>query len=488
MKIRIDGGVVVGWSGTSHELVPNGSLLIDGDTIASVGMDRSKLADKIIDASGKIVSPGFVNLHVHSQLNIGDYLLADVTKKDYLAANWFVFGAPLKEKVEAPPPPAVAMGEYAPTGLRNGATTILDPARRRQETRRVVPGGRAFFSPPYRSHDIFTDAQGRHYYEEREDKGRPGLKRAVDFIKQYHGAHNGRLQGILNPAQAETCEPGLLKETVSAAKELDVPIHIHAGGNFREFLQILNTYRKPVVEYLADTGILRPRTTLGHMAITGGHSRVDYPLGDELKLLAESGATVGHCPHKCAKMAFAMESFDRYLAAGVRIGLGTDTYPLDIVSEMRYGSLISRLVDKNASGARAADLFNVATIGGATALGRNDLGRLAPGAKADVVIIDLRTTRYGPVRDPINALVEYGSGADVETVIVDGEVVVEKGRSTRINDEELFAQAQTGANRAWDNWAGRDWAGRSSKRSIHRHFQPGRTSLSLSLGCCFRRS
>ena len=114
MKIRIDGGVVVGWSGTSHELIPNGSVLIDGDTITSVGTERSQPADKTIDASGKIVSPGFVNLHVHSQLNIGDYLLADVTKKDYLAANWFVFGAPLKEKVETPPPPAVAMGrKYA---------------------------------------------------------------------------------------------------------------------------------------------------------------------------------------------------------------------------------------------------------------------------------------------------------------------------------------------------------------------------------------
>jgi cytosine/adenosine deaminase-related metal-dependent hydrolase len=265
----------------------------------------------------------------------------------------------------------------------------------------------------------------------------------------------------LNPAQAETCEPSLLKESVAAAKELDVPIHIHAGGNFREFLQILNTYRKPVVEYLADAGILGPRTTIGHMAITGGHSRVDYPRGDELKLLADSGTTVGHCPYKCAKMAFAMESFDQYLAAGVSIGLGTDTYPLDIVAEMRYASLISRLVDRNAAGARPADVFNAATIGGANALGRSDLGRLAVGAKADMVIINLRTTRYGPARDPINALVEYGSGADVETVIVDGELVVENGRSTRINDEELFAQAETGANRAWDNWAGRDWNSRS---------------------------
>jgi 5-methylthioadenosine/S-adenosylhomocysteine deaminase len=482
MKIRIDGGVVVGWSGTGHEIIPDGSVVIENDTIRSVGKDKSQPVDKVIDASGKIVSPGFVNLHVHSQLNVGDYLLADVTRKDYLTANWFVFGAPLKEKVSPPPAAAVAIGrKYALfSALKNGATTVLDPGGGPGALDEYVAivgqqGGRVFFSPPYRSADIFTDTQGRHYYEEREDKGRPGLKKAVEFIKQYHGAHNGRIQGILNPAQAETCEPSLLKETAAAAKELDVPIHIHAGGNTREFLQILNTYGKPVVEYLAGTGILGPRTTLGHMAITGGHSRIDYPRGDELKLIAESGSTVGHCPHKCAKMAFAMESFDQYLAAGVKIGLGTDTYPLDIIAEMRYASLISRLVDRNASGARPADVFNAATIGGADALGRKDLGRLAPGVKADVVIVNLRTTRCGPWRDPINALVEYGSGADVETVIIDGEIVIENGRSTRIDEDELFAQANTGAQRAWDAWASRDWNGRTTEDIIPPAFPTRRT-------------
>ena len=478
MRIRIDGGVVVGWSGNNHELIPEGSVLIEGDAIKSVGTDRSQAADKIIDASGKIVCPGFINLHVHSQLNIGDYLLADVTKKDYLAANYFVFGAPLKEKVTPPPAAAVAIGrKYALySALRNGATTVLDPGGGPGDLDDYVAivgqlGGRVFFSPPYRSSDIFTDPQGRHYYEECDDKGRPGLKRAVEFIKKHRGAHNGRVQGILNPAQAETCEPSLLKESVAAARDLDVPIHIHAGGNLREFLQILNTHRKPVVEYLADSGILGPRTILGHMVFMGGHSRVDYPAG-EIKLIADSGATVGHCPHKCAKMAFAMESFDRYLDAGVRIGLGTDSYPLDIISEMRYASLISRLVDKNASGARPADVFNAATIGGADALGRKDLGRLAAGAKADVVILNIRTTRYGPARDPINALVEYGSGADVETVIVDGEVVIENGCSTRIDDADLFAQAEAGAKRAWDNWAARDWNGRRVEDIVPPAFPP----------------
>src|ERR671918_1185180 len=129
MSIRIDGGVVVGWSGAGHELVPNGSVLVEGNTIKSVGTDKSQRADKIIDASGKIVCPGFINLHVHSQLNIGDYLLPDITKKDYLAANWFVFGAPLKEKVTPPPAPAVAIGrKYALfSALKNGSTTVLDP-------------------------------------------------------------------------------------------------------------------------------------------------------------------------------------------------------------------------------------------------------------------------------------------------------------------------------------------------------------------------
>ena len=472
MKIRIDGGVVVGWSGSSHELIPDGSVLIEGNTIKSVGTDRSEPVDRVINASGKVICPGFVNLHVHSQLNIGDYLLADVTKKDYLAANWFVFGAPLKEKVAPPAPPAVAIGRrYALySALKNGATTALDPGGGPGDLDDYVAivgqlGGRVFFSPPYRSSDIFTDTQGRHYYEEREDKGRPGLKRAVEFIKQHHGAHNGRLQGILNPAQAETCEPSLLKESAAAAKELDMPIHIHAGGNLREFLQILNTHGKSVVEYLAETGILGPRTILGHMVFIGGHSRVDYPAG-EIKWLSQTGVTIGHCPHKCAKMAFAMESFDRYVQAGVKIGLGTDTYPLDIISEMRYASLISRLVDRNASGSRPAEVLNAATIGGADALGRPDLGRLAAGATADVVIINLRTTRYGPARDPINALVEYGSGADVEMVIVDGEAVIENGRSTRIDEGELFAQAEAGAKRAWDNWAARDWNGRTVEQII----------------------
>jgi cytosine/adenosine deaminase-related metal-dependent hydrolase len=468
MSVRIDGGVVVGWSGEHHELIPGGAILVEGDTITYVGNDRSKAADEVIDATDKLVCPGFVNLHVHSQLNVGDYLIGDVTKKDYLSANYFVFGAPVKGKVGPPPPPAIAtQREYALySALRNGATTIMDPGGGPGHFDSYVDivgriGARVCFSPPYRSTDVFTDDQGRHYYEEREDKGRPGLANAIDFIKQYHGAHHGRVQGILNPAQAETCEPALLEETVQVADDLGVPIHIHAGGNLREFLHILHNYRKTIVEYLDSTGILRPRTVVGHMVFMADHPRVDYPESNELEILARSGAAVGHCAYKYAKMSLALESFDRFVSAGVNMGLGTDTYPLDIISEMRYASILSKIVDKKAYGGRAAAVFNAATVWGANALGRADLGRIAEGAKADMVTINLRNPRYGLVRDPVTALVEYGSGADIDTVIVNGAVVIKGGKSTRIDEAELYARADAGAQKAWNEWQNRDWAGRT---------------------------
>ena len=83
-----------------------------------------------------------------------------------------------------------------------------------------------------------------------------------------------------------------------------------------------------------------------------------------------------------------------------------------------------------------------------------------------MVIVNLRTSRYGPVRDPITALVEYGSGVDVETVIVNGEVVIKDGRSSRINETDLYNRAEGVANKAWDNWANRDWAERRTEEII----------------------
>ena len=204
---------------------------------------------------------------------------------------------------------------------------------------------------------------------------------AIDFVRKYDGTAQGRLRGMLNAAQVETCSEPLLRAGKEAARELGVPIHTHAGGNLVEFERIMAEYRKTPIQFLADIGFLDKRTLLGHAVFTTAHPWPRYPFGDDLRVLAQTGATVGHCPYKYAKMAMTLHSLSRYLAAGVTIALGTDTYPLDIVSELRWASILAKVTDANYQAGLPRDVFNAATLGGTKFIDRPDLGRLAPGAK-----------------------------------------------------------------------------------------------------------
>ena len=130
---------------------------------------------------------------------------------------------------------------------------------------------------------------------------------------------------------------------------------------------------------------------------------------------------------------------------------------------MRYASRIARVKDGSHVAGRPADTFNAATVWGANALGRPDLGRIAPGTAADLVIINLANISYGPIRDPVTALVDFGSGNDIETVIVAGNIVIERGQSTRVDQSDIYDRAQVVATEGWDHWAEHDWASRATE-------------------------
>jgi cytosine/adenosine deaminase-related metal-dependent hydrolase len=170
---------------------------------------------------------------------------------------------------------------------------------------------------------------------------------------------------------------------------------------------------------------------------------------DDLQILADSGVSIAHAPYKYAKMGLALESFERYRKRGINIALGTDTFPQDLVSEMRLAALVCRVVEQNYLVGKPHDVFDAATLGGARALGRDDLGRLVPGAKADLIVVDLRAMHFGAVRDPIKSLVECASGTDVETIIVDGQTLLEDRRPTRVDEAALLSQLQESAERYW---------------------------------------
>jgi cytosine/adenosine deaminase-related metal-dependent hydrolase len=154
-----------------------------------------------------------------------------------------------------------------------------------------------------------------------------------------------------------------------------------------------------------------------------------------------------------------LRSFQRYLDAGVTIALGTDTFPLDIVSELRWASILAKTTDGNYQAGQHRDVFNAATLGGCRFIARDDLGRLAPGAKADILLIDLDHIGAGMYADPIKALVDAASGRDVDTVIVDGKLLVQDHRLTRVDESEVYAQARAATQHYWSHVSGWRWDG-----------------------------
>ncbi|MGQ0750467.1 MAG: amidohydrolase family protein, partial [Betaproteobacteria bacterium] len=163
-----------------------------------------------------------------------------------------------------------------------------------------------------------------------------------------------------------------------------------------------------------------------------------------------------------------LDNWKKYEDAGVNMTIGSDTYPRDMVMNMRTASYMGKLMSHSSFAASAGDVFCAATLGGAISVGRDDLGRLAPGALADIILIDLTgrgTLRYGPVRDPVKSVVECGVGDDVDTVIVDGKICMEGGVIPGIDFARLREETQAAGEQVWDTLAEWDPLGRSAEEA-----------------------
>ena len=142
------------------------------------------------------------------------------------------------------------------------------------------------------------------------------------------------------------------------------------------------------------------------------------------------------------------------------MGMGTDTFPKDIISDMRYAALCSRVAEKSFVAGHPRDVFNAATLGGAKMIGREDLGRLQKGAKADIAIVNLKDIAFGAVSDPIKALVETAVSRDVRAVIVDGEILVDNGKYLRLNEDDLLDKVQAKGEEVWASVPKWHWTGK----------------------------
>jgi cytosine/adenosine deaminase-related metal-dependent hydrolase len=286
-----------------------------------------------------------------------------------------------------------------------------------------------------------------------EEAGLRGLDRAVEFIRRYDGAFDGRIRGILVPLEYHTASHELLRRTKDAARELGVGITTHCAESVLEVQYSVRENGRTPVSMLFDLGFLGPEVVLGHALYTSGHSQIAFPYGDDLAKLADTGTTVAHCPLVFARRGLHLESFQRYHDAGVKLAIGTDSYPQDIVGELKFVALMGKVADQNHEHASTRDIFNAATLGGAAALGRPDLGRLAVGAQADIVICDFSKMRTGPFLDPIKALIQCCDGEIVKHVMVQGQMLIVNGSLKVWDEATLLADVRSSIDSAWSRFA-----------------------------------
>jgi len=406
-----------------------GHVVIDGARITAVGPGRyADPADgaEVIDASGLIVMPGLIDLHFHTAIGKGysDHL----PLWEYLDACWY----PLIRNLDAESAYWAAAASYL-EGIKSGVTTVNDMYRRLPDLGRAAAdiGIRAVLS-----NDV---ALPEHNLDTLADN-----KDAYDAV---HGLGNGRVEVWVGIEWLPLASPELLRDARALASDLGTGIHVHLNESLTEVEDSRRRFggRRPT-EVAYDAGLLGPDCVAAHCV---------WLSDTEIALMRETGTHVSHNPSSNAKLGNGIARIPEMLAAGLNIGLGHDAVECnnsgDMFEVMKFASLMHRAARVDASLQQAPDVLAMATRNGATALG-HETGYLAPGRKADVILVDTRNVMFTPLSDENPAhlyshLVFAANGSTVDTTIIDGRVVMRGRQVTTIDEATVLAEANKALTR-----------------------------------------
>jgi 5-methylthioadenosine/S-adenosylhomocysteine deaminase len=482
MRTKIRASWIVAHEMGKHALIREGELVFEDAKILYVGKRFDGPVDKIIDAPGGLVAPGFIDTHVHSGHRASHRLISDVGRPMYYGQPFLEISVPKEGQIVKGDPRYLRHGDVGSAAafelnaaftvaelLRNGVTMFVEYGSQLNVQDALLAevtrlGVRAYLAPGYDCGRWVSDMEGRLKRVRNDELGREGFRTARAWIEKNDGAAGGRVRGILVPREVETASLDVLQMTVRAADELKLPMATHAAYSVIEFYEVVKEHMKTPIELLDELGMLRPTLNIGHGNFISDNPNLNYSVHADLARMGRAGVSVSHCPINILRRGRTLDSWQRYRDAGVNLCIGSDTYPRDMIMNMRQASYLGKVMSHSYLAASAAEVFEAATLGGARSVGRDDLGRLSAGALADIIIIDLTgrdTLRYGPVRDPVKSVVECGVGDDVDTAIVDGRVVMEGGVIAGVNFAQLRQDAQTAGERIWDTLAEWDPLGRA---------------------------
>ncbi len=425
--IFIEGGTVVTMDDDDRVFV--GDVLVRDGRIVALGPTGTMTpmpGARTVDARGCYVIPGFVQTHVHLCQVLFRGLAEELPLLQWLSKYIW----PLEAAHDAASLKASAKLGIAEL-LLSGTTSILDMGT----VRHMDAVFEAAAETGYRL------TSGKTLMDKGEgglvEATAVGLSSSIDLAKRWHGAHGGRLRYAWSPRFILSCTDELMKQAAHDARAHGCLLHTHASENPAEVEAVRAATGKDNILALHALGYTGRDVVLAHCV---------HLSEEERDLLAQTGTKVAHCPSTNLKLASGIAPIPELLERGVTVGLGADGAPcnnrLSAFGEMRLAALLQK-PRLGATAMPARDVLRMATRGGAQVLGLGeDVGTLAPGKKADVVVVEGNRPHLRPRVEPAAMLVFAAEGADVRHVFVDGEWLVRDAELVRMDLQTVLDDAE----------------------------------------------
>jgi len=411
-----------------REILEQGLIAIRKGVITYVGRETdapSLRAEETIDGHGKVVAPGLVNCHTHLPMTIFRGVAEDQELGKWLSDTIWPLEAKLK-------PGDVYDGALLGCleMIKSGTTCFADMYFHEDMVAKAVEraGLRAVLAP-----GIIEAGDS--------ERGEKLLKEGVGFARKFHGFADGRVRVRLGPHTVYTCSPNLLMKARDRASELNIGIHIHLAESKERVKSTKEKYGFTEVELLESLGFLKPDVLAAHCI---------HLSEEEMRLMAKRDVKVSYNPVANMKLALGVPKIRDLMGLGVTVGIGTDgpasNNDLDMFDDMRVAALLQKVSYMDSTVLPLHSVLGMATIGGARALGlEGSVGSLEVGKKADVILVDFKKPHLTPVHDFYANVVYSARGSDVDTVIVDGKILMEGRKVRTLDEEEVRVRARESA-------------------------------------------
>ena len=406
--------------------VKHADIAVAGDKILKIGaVENNWHVDSIIDANDKLAVPGFINAHTHASMTLLRSYADDMQLMDWLENKiWPVEAKMVNEDIYWGA--MLAALEM----IKGGTTAFADmygPNMERVAEVVEQSGMRGCLARGI----IGTAPNGVASFESNQQ-----------LYRNFNNTADGRITVMFGPHAPYTCPPDFLRMVAERAKEMGAEIHIHLAETKGEVENCLKDYGKTPIALMESTGILDCGVLAAHCV---------HLTDDDIDLMKQYNVRVAHNPGSNMKLASGIAPVPKLLKAGICTGLGTDgassNNNLDMMEEMRLAALLHKVDTYDPLAVPAVEAFRMATEYGAQAIGLKKTGRLETGYKADIVLFDLHDAAWTPRHDLLSLLVYSASSASVDTVMVNGRVIMEKRELLTLDEERIFYEATRCAER-----------------------------------------